>query len=114
MHTLLEAEQTLTGEERLHIQKQGRAEMEAHPTDTESSRGEGPSELKGKETDPRKWGQLDLNRAELDTSAQRTALEQWNKLKPADDQQGSKNIPLYVNSDSELAEKDKLTKEKKC
>ena len=88
--------------------------MEAHPTDTELSRGEGPSKLKGKGTDPHKWGQLDLNRAEFDTSVQRMALEQWNKLKISNDQQGSKNIPLNVNSDSELSKKDKLTKEKKC
>ena len=88
--------------------------MEARPTDTESSRGEGSSKLKGKGTDPHEWGQLDLNRAEFDTSVQQTALEQWNKLKIANDQQGSKNIPLNVNSDLELSKMDKLTKEKKC
>lgn len=39
------------------------------------SKGEGPSKPKGKEIDPREWGNLDINQDELDVEAQAAALK---------------------------------------
>ncbi|KAF5335687.1 hypothetical protein D9611_009565 [Ephemerocybe angulata] len=50
----------------------------------ESSRGEGPSQPKGKGADPRNWGGINLDEDELDVDAQRVALEQFNQQRDAE------------------------------
>ena len=79
--TLSEAERSLTGEERLRIQRREHAENKAQLLESESSLEEGLLQSKGKGTDPCEWGQLDLSSAEIDASAQHMALEQWKQVK---------------------------------
>ena len=40
-----------------------------------SSKGEGPSRLKGKGINPKEWGNADFSEGEVDLEAQRAALE---------------------------------------
>ncbi|KAG0705859.1 hypothetical protein DFH29DRAFT_787866, partial [Suillus ampliporus] len=72
-----EAESQLTKEEKQRIQSRKRVEDEALPDEhtTSSSRGEGPS--KGKDVDPRNWGNTDIDESDLDLNAQREALSTW-------------------------------------
>jgi len=49
-------------------------------TKSTSSRGEGPSNLKGKGLDPRNWGALSGYENELDLEAQREALASWKTV----------------------------------
>ncbi|KAF8451189.1 hypothetical protein L210DRAFT_3500346 [Boletus edulis BED1] len=73
--TLFKAEQSLTADERKRIQNRAMAEGAAQ---TPYSEEEESVPDKGKELDPRNWGQLDLDSDELDLNVQRSVLEQWN------------------------------------
>ncbi|KAG6371374.1 hypothetical protein JVT61DRAFT_9586 [Boletus reticuloceps] len=72
--TLFEAEQSLTADEQRRIQNRATAEG---ATRTPYSEEEDSIPDKGKEPDPRNWGQLDLNSDELDPDVQRSVLDQW-------------------------------------
>ena len=110
---LAEVERSLTDVDRARILQREEAENKALDSDTLSSRGEGPSNLKGKGPDPTDWGQLDLSESEMDPGAQRAALKQWSDLKQlvTSDRTRSKNVPLS-NDDSKVEDmtNNKLTK----
>ena len=114
-HTLSEAERTssLTGEEHLHIQRREHAENKAQLSESESLLEEGLLQSKGKGTDPRKWGQLDLqvSSAEIDASAQRMALEQWKQVKDNHDHKKFEHLP---SDDAPSNDSNKSAKKKRC
>ncbi|KAF8834527.1 hypothetical protein BDN67DRAFT_985260 [Paxillus ammoniavirescens] len=76
--TVHEAEKRLTCEEHECIRGRKGAEWLAQGDESSTLQGEGPSNLKGKQPDPRNWGGVDLNDPELDPEAQRRALRAWN------------------------------------
>jgi len=73
-NTVREAIKQLTKEQRLKIHERQRvisiAGVKKPGTKSSSSRGEGPSNLKGKGPDPRNWGALSACEDELDLEAQ--------------------------------------------
>jgi hypothetical protein len=80
------AEEGLTAEQKKKVQL--RQKKVRKRDNSSSSRGEGPSEPKGKAKDPREWGNVDFSRENLDMEAQAAALEFFKrKLK---DQKHSK------------------------
>ncbi|KAG1721047.1 uncharacterized protein EDB91DRAFT_1279688 [Suillus paluster] len=66
-----EAEKLLTTEEKQRILERRNTEMNA------DSREEGPSNPKGKEVDPRNWGNANLDESKINLEAQREALSNW-------------------------------------
>ena len=68
-----EAEKSLTPAERETIAR--RSQKVTKRCERSESRGEGPSETKGKGIDPREWGNAGLSIEEIDVDTQRTALE---------------------------------------
>ncbi|KAG2157806.1 uncharacterized protein EDB93DRAFT_1101114 [Suillus bovinus] len=92
-----EAEKQLTIEERQCIYSRKRAKVGARvDKQTSSSHDEGPS--KGKGTDPRNWGDVDLEESELGPEAQRDVLATWARSRAwANEQTGQQ-----TESDSEL------------
>ena len=59
-----------------------------------SSKGEGPSRLKGKGINPKEWGNADFFEGEVDLEAQHAALESW------------KAAQAWARTQSELTHKD--------
>lgn len=96
--TIHAATNTLTTKERQRILRH-HEKMVAHRDSSLSSRGEGPSRLKGKAIDPREWGNTNISQESLDLGAQTAALEslkqpmnppmrhgslnRWDKHRPA-------------------------------
>ncbi|KAJ3510780.1 hypothetical protein NLJ89_g4475 [Agrocybe chaxingu] len=84
-HVVKQATDKLTAEEQAKISRRydrlrytpaQRDDSPARRSDSSVSRGEGPSNLKGKAVDPREWGaNAGLSDNELDVEAQRAALE---------------------------------------
>ncbi|KAF8430552.1 hypothetical protein L210DRAFT_3508301 [Boletus edulis BED1] len=56
---------------------------------------------KGKELDPRNWGQLDLDSDELDPNVQQSVLEQWNNRQTEKQTESDKEI--VISEDREKA-----------
>ncbi|KAG1888810.1 hypothetical protein F4604DRAFT_1915867 [Suillus subluteus] len=97
-----EAEKHLTMEEKQRILERKRAEDNAQSQEeTETSREEGPSNLKGKGVDPCNWGDVDLDEAEVDLEAQREALSTWARThkwsKAAPQEENNNNIDQEVD-----------------
>jgi hypothetical protein len=67
------AEEGLTAEQKKKVLL--RQKKVQRRDNSSSSRGEGPSEPKGKSRDPREWGNVDFSRENLDVDAQAAALE---------------------------------------
>jgi len=74
-----EAEKSLTPAERETIAR--RSQKVAKRRERSKSRGEGPSEPKGKSIDPREWGNAGLSPEEINVETQRAALESYAKPK---------------------------------
>ncbi|KAG2743014.1 hypothetical protein P692DRAFT_20748122, partial [Suillus brevipes Sb2] len=82
-----EAEKLLTNEEKQRILKRKLAEEHARPVEQSPlNLGEGTS--KGKNVDPRNWGDAEINESDLDIEAQKEALNTW-----ADSREWAKDLP---------------------
>jgi hypothetical protein len=83
-----QAEQTLTHAQKERIMRRHENVRNSHHERSES-RGEGTSNPKGKQIDPREWGNVNLSDSEADVNAQHAALESYkvaaaeNPKKPA-------------------------------
>ena len=75
--TIHAATNTLTTKERQRILRH-HEKMVAHRDSSLSSRGEGPSRLKGKAIDPREWGNMNISQESLDLGAQLLPLSHSN------------------------------------
>ena len=73
------AAEALSQQQKLHIQH--RHKKVATCQNSASSRGEGPSHMKGKAIDPQEWGSLYLNLKEVNMEAQAAALEPFKLAK---------------------------------
>jgi len=73
------AEESMTPVERETIARRNK-KVTMRPERSES-RGEGPSEPKGKSIDPREWGNAGLSDEDLNLDTQRAALESYSKSK---------------------------------
>ena len=82
--TVEEAIKKLTKDQRQKISERQRVVsitgVKKPGTKSTSTRGEGPSNLKGKGPDPRNWGTLSACEDELDLEAQREALASWKTV----------------------------------
>jgi hypothetical protein len=78
------AAQALTAEQHEHISRRTKAVKNQRKKSTDS-RGEGPSRNKGKGRDPREWGNINLDEAEMNMELQQAALESYKNLsKPSE------------------------------
>ena len=70
------ATERMTRDQRQQI-KRRQEKIQSRREDSVSSRGEGPSDPKGKMTDPREWGGLNLSNEDLNLKAQAAALKSF-------------------------------------
>ncbi|KAG2339815.1 hypothetical protein BDR05DRAFT_950798 [Suillus weaverae] len=93
-----EAKKLLTNKEKQHILNWKPAEERAQSLEPyPASLGEGPS--KGKNVDPRNWGNTDLDESEIDIEAQREAIETWARL-----HDWAKDMPIQDEDSEEESE----------
>jgi len=71
-----QAEQALTSAQKEHISRRHNKVREPYRERSES-RGEGVSNPKGKQVDPREWGNVHISDSEADVNAQQAALESY-------------------------------------
>jgi hypothetical protein len=72
------AAEGMTAEQKQHLQR--RHEKVRPRRDSLSSHGEGPSNPKGKDIDPREWGNVNISPDSYDVGAQAAALNSWKNL----------------------------------
>ena len=77
VHVVQAATNELTNAQKQNYQRRHKAV--ARKNSTSPSRGEGPSEKKGKGIDPREWGNIGISLDEFDVKAQRAAFESLSK-----------------------------------
>ncbi|KAG2126614.1 hypothetical protein DEU56DRAFT_916001 [Suillus clintonianus] len=98
-HLVKLAESKLTGSDRKRIETQKRAVSRNTSRESISSRGEGPSNDKGKAPDPRNWGETEFDDDEVDVNAQRAALESFRLMKGI--RSGWQGLPSDTDSPNE-------------
>jgi len=104
------AEEQLTTAQKEHISRRYEKINEKPRKETEpsTSRGEGPSNPKGKSVDPRNWGAAQLSDEDIDVDTQCAALESFKKHR--------KETPTRLNSEVEnpVQEQDTYNKKKRA